>query len=328
MRGKTRNRYRLLWGIFLIALAAGGFSLLLKQESYASWIEDGDKKQFEKEDGELAKGFMEIEGERYYFDEDGYLVTGKFFCKEDQQYYYADKYGRIQTGIIKTKKGFFIADEEGRIQTGFVEYENNRYFFDGSATKITGWFKSEDNWYYADEEGIIQTGFLSLDGYRYYLNPDGTRVSDMITEIDGVTYVFNHDGSIDENATAMYPVYAYMLEKRNQIGNSIGLLMDAKVQACAVLRAADLKNGYALTPDTRDSLEVLLKNRGVKCDGGYEFSYGGVENYGQEQLISDMEKDIALQAVLEDGTVKEVGLGMYEQDGMFYFDFIFICNGT
>ena len=101
--------------------------------------------------------------------------------------------------------------------------------------------------------------------------------------------------------------------------------MNSKVQACAVLRAADLVNGYGQTEsDTGTTLEALLRNRGVKCSGGYEFSYGGVADYGIERLIADMEKDLNLMQVVKDGTVSETGLGIYEKDGIYYYDIIFI----
>ncbi|MCM1181183.1 MAG: hypothetical protein NC347_13055 [Clostridium sp.] len=310
--------------VILLSIAVLGIVMLVKQQSLASWKESEDGRQYETENGELAKGFEEIDGKKYYFNEEGYLVTGKFFCEENQKYYYADKKGVIRTGVIKYKKGFYIADEEGAIQTGFVEYENNRYYFDGAANMVTGWFKHEENWYYADQKGMIQTGFITLDGYRYYLNSDGTRVSDVVMEIDGATYIFNQDGSVDENATMMYPVYKYMADFRKAEGNEGQFVMDSKVQACAVLRASELLNGYGISEDGTKTVEVLLKNRGVKCEGGYEFSYGGIADYGIEQLIGDMQKDMNLQRVLREQNVSGVGLGVYELDGVSYYDIIFI----
>lgn len=312
--------------VILLSIAVFGMVMCLKQQGLASWKVDEEGKQYETESGELAKGFVEIDEKQYYFNEDGYLVTGKFFCDEKQQYYYSDEQGVIQTGIIKYKKGFYIANEQGVIQTGFVEYKDNRYYFDGAANMVTGWFKNEENWYYADSKGIIMTGFITLDGYRYYLNPDGTRVSDAVMEIDGVTYIFNKDGSVDENATTMYPVYKYLSDFREHAGAGGQLLMDSKVQACAVLRASDLQNGYILSEDSTKTLEDLLKNRGVKCEGGYEFSYGGIADYGIEQLLSDIKMDMNLQEVLTKQDVSSVGLGVYEVDSVSYYDIIFICN--
>lgn len=322
-----RNKKSLMYAGIILAVFLAFFGILLfKQQSFASWIQEENGRKYEKEDGNYATGFVEIENERYYFNENGYLVMGKFYVEDEKAYYYADKKGVIQTGVIKTKNGFYIADGNGRIQTGFVEYNNKRYYFNDKAEMVTGWFKAEDNWYYADDSGVIMTGFVTLDGYRYYLNSDGTRVSDTTMEIDGVTYIFNQDGSIDENATFMYPVYQYLSNKRVAAGEGNNIEMNAKVQACAILRASDLKNGYSENQEENTSVETLLKNRGVKCSGGYEFSYGGIEGYGIEQLLADMEKDINLLNVLKETSVKEVGLGLYQENNIYYYDIIFICN--
>lgn len=312
--------------IIIVCITIVGITMLFKQRSFASWKEGEAGIQYEDENGELVKGFYNLDENLYFFDENGYLVTGKFFCEDNQKYYYADESGVIQTGIIKLKDKFYIADEAGVIQTGFVEYENQRYFFDGAANMVQGWFKSEENWYYANDEGVIMTGFISNEGYRYYLNPDGTRVSDTIMEIDGLTYVFNKDGSVDENATTMYPVYQYLLDKHLSFEGNETIDMNLKVQACAVLRASNLQNGYISSQEENSALQNLLKNRGVKCAGGYEFSYGGVADYGIERLIADMEKDYNLQQILLYPSISEVGLGLHSVDNVFYYDIIFICN--
>lgn len=324
---RKKNRKNIITSIAILSsfVIVAGIVLLFKQQSLASWVEEENGKKYENDDGQYVVGFSEIEGEQYYFDEDGYLVKGKFYVKEENAYYYADKNGVVQTGAIKTKKGFYLTDGAGKIQTGFVEYENRRYYFNSKAELVTGWFKFDENWYYADDEGMIMTGFLTLDGYRYYLNSDGTRVSDTVMDIDGVTYIFNQDGSIDENATTLYPVYEYL----NQIRTETGLdafAMNPKIQACAILRAAELVNGYGQTESNTDTLENLLKNRGVKCAGGYELSYGGIEDYGIERLITDMKKDINLMQVVKESAVSEVGLGIYEKEGIYYYDIIFIME--
>lgn len=294
-----------------------------KQQTFASWIEEEEGKRYETEDGEPVIGFSEIDGKRYYFDENGYLLTGKFYVKEEDSYYYANKKGVVQAGIVETKNGFYILDDSGKIQTGFVEYANNRYYFNKKAELETGWFKIDGNWYYADDTGIVMTGFLTLDGYRYYLGADGIRVSDTVMEIDGITYIFNKDGSIDENATTLYPVYQYLNQVRTANG-SIAIEWNPKVQACAILRASGLTEGYSDAEGTDSAVETLLKNRGVMSNGGYEFSYGGTEGYGIEQLLTDIRKDMNIDEVLKDESITGVGLGLYEKDNIFYYDIIFI----
>lgn len=294
-----------------------------KQQSFADWVEDVDGVRYEQEDGQYAVGFSDIDGQRYYFDTDGYLVKGKFYIEEEDAYYYSDKNGILQIGVIQTKSSFYITEDTGKLQTGFVEYENQRYYFDEKVKLVKGWFKVTDDWYYADDYGVIMTGFVDLDGYRYYLNADGTRVSDTTITIDGITYVFNRDGSVDENATVLYPVYEFLNQIRAANGKN-SLELNSKVQSCAILRASELVNGYLQMQDSSLVLVSVLQSRGVQCNGGYELSYGGVSEYGIDRLISDMHKDYNLTEVLKEDSVAEVGLGMFEQDGIFYYDIILV----
>lgn len=322
MKNKRMLSVFILFSLGMIILLC---LFITKQSTFAAWIEEEDGKKYEKEDGKAATGFLEIDEKRYYFDEEGYLQTGKFYVKEEEAYYYANKKGVIQTGIIDTKNGFYITDDAGRIQTGFVQYENRRYYFNSKAEMETGWIKADENWYYADDTGVVATGFISLDGYRYYLGEDGIRVSNTVMEIDGITYIFNQDGSVDENATTLYPIYQYFTQMRDAYGISVPVL-NPKVQACAILRAADLTGGYHTATEGGNSVETLLKNRGVKCSSGYEFSYGGIEGYGLEQLFMDIKRDINMDAALKDPSVTGVGLGLYQVDTVFYYDIIFICE--
>lgn len=305
---------------FVLAFIGIGF---YKNISRAYWFQDDNGKKYALPDGKIAVGFTNIDEQYYYFDADGYLITGKFYVEEEDTYYYANEDGIILNGVISHDGKFYIADEEGKLQKGFTEYESNYYYFDETAELVKGWFKYDNNWYYAGEAGILQTGFLTLDGYRYYLNTDGTRVSDTIMEIDGTTYIFNSDGSIDENATTLYPVYRYLEDKRTEYEAS-EITINSKVQACAILRASNLKNGYRI--EERESVSDLLQNRGVSSAGGFEFSYGGIEDYGIERLLSDMQKDYHLETVLKDNSVTEVGIGVHTQDNISYYDIIFICK--
>lgn len=324
MKKKQHMMHKLFVALFLIAVA--GSVLYLKQDTLASWVEEPDGTRYEQEDGEYAVGFTDIDGQRYYFTEDGYLVKGKFQVTEGdtESYYYADQDGVVQVGVIRTERELYLTDENGKILTGFVEIEGQRYYFNDRAELVTGWFKLSEDWFYGDGNGVIMTGFLTLDGYRYYLNPDGSRVSDTTMVIDGVTYIFNKDGSVDENATLLYPVVEYLNAVRMENGKG-ELVLNTRVQACAILRATGLVESYHVT-DSTEPLENLLANRGVLCDGGYEFSYGGVENYGVEQLIEDMKLDTNLQQVLKED-MSEAGLGVFEQDGIYYYDVIMIRTG-
>lgn len=325
---KNRNlvvKNRTIGYILILAIVLVGGIYYSGKSSYAYWIEEDEGKKYIQWDGQFAIGFVDIEEQRYYFDADGHLVTGKFYVEEDDAYYYSDELGVLQYGAIQTEEDFFITDETGRLLTGFVEYDGKRYYFNEIAQMVVGWFRYENHWYYANSSGVIQTGFITLDGYRYYLNPDGTRVSDVILEIDGTTYIFNEDGSVDENATKTYPIFQYINDLRMQNKQS-ALLLNDKVQACALLRASGLVNGFSL--ENTEKLESLLANRGVRCLGGYEFAYGGIADYDFQRLMKDMQKDNNMMNAIMDSGVSEVGIGMCEDNDVMYYSIIFIMTDS
>ncbi len=317
---KHRKRYMRILLVVLLLISVLGV-MATGRISQADWIEEEEGIRYIQEDGQYAVGFLEIDEKRYYFDVDGNLVTGKFYVAEEDAYYFADEKGVLQYGAIQTEEDFFLTDEEGRLLTGFAEQDGKRYFFNDIAQLVVGWFKYEDNWYYSDGNGVVMTGFVTVDGYRYYFNADGTRVSDAVLEIEGITYVFNQDGSVDENATTLYPVFQYLNALREQKGCP-EFTLNSKVQACAIIRASELVEGFST--DSTTALETLLANRGVDCAGGYEFAYGGLESYDIQRLMQDMEKDSNMHSVLYDTALSEIGLGVYVKDGKSYYNIIFI----
>lgn len=320
---KIVNRNRIIGCVLvlLIVLFAGVY--YSGKASYAYWIEEEEGKKYLLPDGQLAIGFADIEEQRYYFDTDGHLVTGKFYVEAEDAYYYSDESGVLQYGAIQTEYDFFITDENGKLLTGFAENDGKRYFFNEIAQMVVGWFRHDNNWYYADGNGVIQTGFVTVDGYRYYMTQDGTRVQDAVLEIDGITYVFNQDGSVDENATLTYPIFQYINDLRIQNGQS-ALMLNNKVQACALLRASGLVNGFSL--ENTGDLESLLANRGVRCLGGYEFAYGGIEGYDFQRLMTDMQKDYNMTKALADTKVSEIGIGVHKVNEIMYYSIIFIMS--
>lgn len=310
------------WGIALLLVISGTFAFY--QITEASWVDGDNGKQYELEDGSLAVGFQAIKGKDYYFDKDGYLVTGKFYDETQDAYYYADENGVIQVGVISDGEHFYITDANGKLKTGFVDYDQQRYYFNSKANLVTGWFELDDNWYYADAEGRVQTGFVEQDGKRFYLLQDGTRVRDRIREVEGGMYVFRADGSVDEMATALYPVYQYMNNVRADAGLQ-ELSINDKIQACAVNRAGQLKDGYGWSEDSVNVLNRQLRNRGVLCEGGEEFAYGGMQTMDMNTLITILEKDTQFKACITDKAVTQAGIGIYEENGISYYDII-VCK--
>lgn len=330
MRKELKTRMRNKWinkkymAIILAVLIVITSIFMIKHNSYAAWKKDNTGTYYKEKDGSLATGFREIRGVRYYFDKSGKLMTGKFYVESENAYFYSDEKDGILNGYIPGDNQFYLTDDDGKLMTGFVEHNGKRYFFDGDVNLCRGWFKSEGDWFYANKDGEVQTGFLELDGVRYYLDEDGHRIADTTMEIDGDIYVFSPEGSIDEDATILYPLIHYMNESRKKLG-ILELDMDSKVKACADLRAKQLVNGFDLESEEK-SIEVMLNNRAVAVSGGYEFAYGGTPDYGLSELVRDIERDENFKRVIEDEKINAFGLGSYEQDGIYYFDIVLVMK--
>ncbi len=320
---RTTNKILRNLKLLVILIIIGVLSFFTNNQVDASWKEDDDGMRYELDDGEDAVGFQEIDDKLYYFDEDGYMQIGKIYIASDDAYYYADKKGIIQIGVIDTDDVFYITDESGKIKTGFVEYDGHIYYYNARAERAIGWFEVDDDWYYTDKNGAINTGFVTINDARYYFGEDGKRVSDTVMDIDGTTYIFSSDGSVDENATMLYPVYQYISQTRANLGLS-EVLIDTKIQTCALLRAQGLVEGYANS--SQQDVENMIKNRGVKSLGGYEFAYGGISDYGIDLLISNLQQDDRFQSALRDSTVNNVGIGIYSEDSVNYFDIILVSE--
>ena len=319
----TKKSNRVTVVLVILLLISSMLAYCMYFSSSASWKEDEKGKKYEDEDGNFLTGFQDIEGYMYYFDSDGYMKTGKIYVEDEDAYYFADDNGIIQIGTFKDDDSLYITDDKGRISIGFVDYDGERYYINGKAELVKGWFKVEDNWYYSDSTGKIATGMMTINGYRYYFGDGGVRVSDTVMEIEGVTYVFNSDGSVDENATTLYPAYEYIRNVRNECGLN-DILLEPKVQACAIYRAGILPEGYS--EDSDNELERLLQNRGVKCNGGYELSYGGSEGYNTDMLIEHMKKDNNFNTIIRDEAIQYVGMGVHVEENISYYDIIFITG--
>ncbi len=89
----------------------------------ADWeTEDGHTKYFSEDTGSYAKGFMEIDGSKYYFDKNGNMKTGWVKFKDGRKYLFG-KDGAARIGKVNYKSG-------------------NTYWFDEEGLMITGWYKT------------------------------------------------------------------------------------------------------------------------------------------------------------------------------------------
>lgn len=151
---------------------------------------------------ELKNGFIEEEGNTYYYEDDVKVIGNK---EIDNDIYYFDEEGKMKKNIVIENCYY---DETGKLYTGFkeidgntfyfskdgiskgiVEINNKKYFFDEGGHLIRNSFYDK---YYMDEDGVIVTGSRNING-RIYLFDDNGILLNGFQVIDGNTYF------IDEN---------------------------------------------------------------------------------------------------------------------------------
>ncbi|WP_223592225.1 M14 family zinc carboxypeptidase [Neobacillus bataviensis] len=170
---------------------------------------------------EKAKGWMEISGQRYYFDlESGALQKG-FFQEGEQTfyldgqtgamqlgwvlidgkwYYFNPDSGAMQTGWIKEQNIWYYLDETGVMQTGWLLYQNQWYFLNKNGAMATGWVLVNNQWYYLKPDGAMQTGWLYYQNNWYYLKASGAMANGWLIVDDG-WYYFYSNGIMAKNTT-------------------------------------------------------------------------------------------------------------------------------
>ncbi|MCD8396494.1 MAG: N-acetylmuramoyl-L-alanine amidase [Lachnospiraceae bacterium] len=79
--------------------------------------------------GELASGWIEIDGDYYYY-KSGEKVTG--WLKLSGKYYYLDENGVRQTGWLTIGSKTYYLNASGVRQTGWVTIDSKRYYFNSN----------------------------------------------------------------------------------------------------------------------------------------------------------------------------------------------------
>lgn len=178
------------------AIGQGGAGL-----TGGTWKEDEKGWRYYKNDGSLATGTQNIDGEKYQFDDQGYMQTG--WQKDDSgKWNYFDK----ESGAAK-KNQWITDDEYGRkyyvkndgtmADNEIVEIDGKKYFFqkDGPLG-INKWIESGGNWYHTDASGQVLTGWYK-DGWKwYYLDDDGKMLSSQWVDYKGNKYFLHKDGAM------------------------------------------------------------------------------------------------------------------------------------
>ena len=81
-------------------IAVSGLSALSAGVS-AEWVKSGSSYSYTDDDGNVLKGWQEIDGGKYYFDKNGKALTGWYKIGGKKYYFNGAKKGKMVTGTVK-----------------------------------------------------------------------------------------------------------------------------------------------------------------------------------------------------------------------------------
>jgi glucan-binding YG repeat protein len=164
-------------------------------EMQTGWIYYKNEWYFLGSNGVMKTGWIEDEGKWYFLKDDGTMATG--WIVNDGSWYFLERTGAMKTGWVYYGKKWYLLDSSGAMQTGWMQDSDEWYFLNDDGSMKSGeWVYYKWNWYYLNYVGNMRCGWLYKDDKYYYFNEDGTMRTSPIT-IDGYTYDFNEDGSVN-----------------------------------------------------------------------------------------------------------------------------------
>ena len=201
------NRKFKIWGALLFLLFfAVGVSMYFTAANVQAATKTGfvtinGDSYYINEDGSKQKGWLELEGKKYYFNtktgvqvkgwvtdskgrkryfskQAGIMMTGWVTDSKDQKRYFNPSTGFMQTKwlTLKGKRYYFYSNSGvAACKTFLTDSKKNTRYFTSACYMLTGWTKNSSNEYryFETEDGIMAKGFQTLDGKKYYFNEKG-----------------------------------------------------------------------------------------------------------------------------------------------------------
>ena len=181
----------------LFAIVTISFTINVNAETI---IEKDNKKYCIDDNENIVTGFVEIEGNTYFFSRAKDIYGQMKYGWQDDgthKFYLDEKTGVLQkNGLLEYNEKKYYANEEGYIQGGPIEIDGNVYFFsrakDIYGQMKYGWQDDGTHKFYLDEvTGVLQKGGLfEYKNKKYYANEEGYIQGGPI-EIEGNIYFFS-----------------------------------------------------------------------------------------------------------------------------------------
>lgn len=191
---EVKKRILFITAVFTAILSMQVLAGELKKDSQGLW--------YQNDDGSFATGWLQKDGNWYFFENSGYAKTG-WYEENGKTYYFRPENGRLAAGyatVLDKKLYYFdengVSRKMGSSYTGWLKDDSSWYYqnADGSLCR-SDWQEVDGVWYYFDENGYMKTGPLVVDGIQYYLEESGAMAMDTTKEIDGILYSFDSLGA-------------------------------------------------------------------------------------------------------------------------------------
>ena len=198
------------------------------RQPYTGWYVVPDLFYRYYKDGYRYAGWLEENGNRYYFDEDFRQMAYSCCLNIDGTPYVFTDSGALSTG--GWQYGVFKSTDNVRDNA-----DDHWYYADSDGVARTGWLEDGGNLYYLDPEhnGRMVVGWAEIDGIRYYFGEDGALIPDTPDEPPVVTVAEDgRSAQITGSYAGLYARVALVLDNRGESGLFIvqGRITDGVVE--------------------------------------------------------------------------------------------------
>ena len=140
-------------------------------------------------DSEGQTGWVQKDGEWYYYDADGSMHTG--WLQEGDAWYYFAALDVVNPGTLYRNRNFASINSEEELITYYAD-PSGKVDLSG----VTEWLRFEGSWFYYLNGRRLRDQWLLYNGEWYYLAPD--MLYGICETIDGVNYVFTSNGTLSK----------------------------------------------------------------------------------------------------------------------------------
>lgn len=225
-------------------------------------------------------------------------------------------------GWFQENNNWYYKDSANRVYNNEWQLINGSWYrFDTSSRMQKGWILDGGKWYFLNEKnGNMLVGWQNINNKWYFLNPGNGGALSVNTIIDGKYYV-NADGEWKQGgnsskSTLADEVIRLVNEERSK--NGLAALRKSEVlMDIALIRASDLPTSFSHNrPDGSSCFDLYDEKGYVYKSSGENIAYG----QGSPQSVMEgwMNSSGHRQNILN-AEFKEIGVGVYEKDGLYYW---------